>query len=84
MERNQAHEGELMIDWVEVSGSSRVAAIAYNEQEETIYVRFAKDGVEWWYASCPPHVWEQFKMPGTSMGRFIGEVLDNHANGRLS
>jgi len=72
-----------MIDWIEVSDSSRVAAVAYDVEKETIYVRFHKDGVEWWYGNCPPHVWEQFTMPGVSKGRFIHEMLDNHPNGRL-
>lgn len=71
-----------MISWLEVSDSTRVAAVAYDPDQGTIYVRFKDDGVEWWYGSCPPHVWEQFTLPGVSKGRFIREVLDSHPNGR--
>ena len=48
-----------MIEWFPVTGSSRIAAEAYNLETETIYVRF-HDGVEWWYSACPPNVWEEF------------------------
>ena len=72
----------MMLDWLEVSDSERVAAVAYDAEQETIYVRFQKDSVEWWYAASPPHIWEQFTMMGISKGRFIREVLDAHPNGR--
>jgi len=36
-----------------VAGSSRIVAEAYDPEAETIYVRFP-DGVEWFYAACPP------------------------------
>jgi hypothetical protein len=71
-----------MIDWSEVTGSERVVAAAYNAAEEIIYVRYP-DGVEWWYAACPPHVWEEFIAPATSKGRFIYQILNGHPNGRL-
>ena len=72
-----------MINWIEVSNSSRVSAVAYDSESETIYVRFKKEGVEWWYSSCPVFIWEQFNMPGVSKGSFIHTQLDNHPNGRL-
>lgn len=72
----------MTISWVEVNDSERVSAVAYDAEQETIYVRFKKTGVEWWYGSCPPHIWEQFTLPGTSKGRYIKEVLDAHPNGR--
>lgn len=71
-----------MIKWIDVTGSERVIAVAYDPEQEIIYVRFKNGGVEWWYSSCPPHIWEQFTMPGVSKGRFIREVLDNHPYGR--
>jgi hypothetical protein len=71
-----------MIDWIEVTDSSRVSAVAYDSENETIYVRFKKDGVEWWYGNCPAFIWEQFTMPGVSKGSFIHTQLDNHPNGR--
>lgn len=70
-----------MINWAEVSDSGRVAAVAYDPDQETIYVRFKND-IEWWYGNCPPHIWEQFLMPGVSKGRFIHDELDTHPNGR--
>ena len=72
----------MMISWVDVPDSERVIAVAYDTKQETIYVRFKKNGVEWWYGSCPPHIWEQFTMLSVSKGRFIREVLDNHPKGR--
>jgi len=72
----------MIISWIDVPDSDRVGAVAYNADQEIIYVRFKKDGVEWWYGSCPQHFWEQFTAPGVSKGRFIREVLDSHPNGR--
>jgi len=71
-----------MINWIDVTDPERVIAVAYDSEQETIYVRLKNDGVEWWYGSCPPHIWEQFTMPDVSKGRFIREVLDNHPHGR--
>ena len=72
----------MIPNWIDVSDSERVIAVAYDAEQETIYVRFKKTAVEWWYGSCPPHIWEQFTAPGVSKGRFIREVLDAHPNGR--
>lgn len=71
-----------MIDWIDVTDSERVVAVAYDSDEETIYVRFKNSGVEWCYRSCPPQIWEQFTLPGVSKGRYIREVLDHHPHGR--
>lgn len=71
-----------MLDWIDVGDSDRVVAVAYDAEQEMIFVRFKKAPVEWWYGACPPHVWEEFNMPGVSKGRFIREVLDNHPKGR--
>jgi len=71
-----------MINWIDVTDSERVVAVAYDAEHEIIYVRFRNDGVEWRYEACPPQVWEQFMMPGTSKGGFIREVLDHHVHGR--
>lgn len=70
-----------MIEWSPVSGSSRIVAEAYDEEAERIYVRFP-DGVEWWYAACPRHVWEEFTTPGQSRGQYIHLVLNHKPNGR--
>ena len=70
-----------MIEWSPVSGSSRIVAEAYDDEAERIYVRFP-DGVEWWYAACPRHVWEQFTAPGQSRGLYIHQVLNQKPNGR--
>lgn len=69
------------MEWIPVSDSDRIVAQAYDQESETIYVRF-QDGVEWWYAACPPHVWDEFTSPGTSRGRYIKDVLDYKPNGR--
>ena len=70
-----------MIVWTAVNGSTRIVAEAYSLDAETIYVRFP-NGVEWWYAGCPPHVWEEFSAPGQSKGQYIAKVLDFKSNGR--
>jgi hypothetical protein len=72
-----------MIQWTPISGSGRVVAEAYDAESETIYVRFP-DGVEWWYAGCPPDVWEQFTAPGQSRGQYIATVLNFKPNGRFA
>ncbi len=72
-----------MIVWIAVSGSTRIVAEAYNVDAETIYVRFP-NGVEWFYAGCPPHVWEEFTAVGQSRGQYIAKVLDFKSNGRYT
>ena len=70
-----------MIEWIPVSGSSRIVAEAYDPTAETIYVRFP-DGVEWWYSACPPNVWMEFRTQ--SRGRYIHRVLNHKPNGRYT
>jgi hypothetical protein len=70
-----------MIEWFPVAGSTRITAEAYDVASEKIYVRFP-DGVEWWYAACPPDVWSTFTLPGQSRGQFIHQVLNFKPNGR--
>ena len=70
-----------MIEWIPVSGSTRIVAEAYSEKTETILVRFP-DGVEWYYSACPRSVWEKFTAPGQSRGQYIAHVLDHKPNGR--
>ncbi len=72
-----------MIEWKPVSGSTRIVAEAYDSASEKIYVRFT-NGVEWWYAACTPHVWEEFTAPGQSRGQYIKRILDFKSNGRHS
>ena len=64
-----------MIEWIPVSGSTRIVAEAYLREEETILVRFP-DGVEWAYSACPPSVWDDFTRPGQSRGKYIAQVLN--------
>jgi hypothetical protein len=70
-----------MIDWIAVTGSTRIVAEAYDPEAERIYVRFP-NGTEWWYGACPPHVWAEFSAPGQSRGKYIKSVLDFKPNGR--
>lgn len=70
-----------MIDWIPVTGSARVIAMAYDQDLETIYVRFP-NGMEWYYANCPPTTWEEFGADGTSKGAYIANVLNHRPNGR--
>ena len=70
-----------MIEWNNVSGSTRIVAEAYIAEEETILVRFP-NGVEWAYYGCPPHVWAEFTAPGTSRGQYIHNVLNKKQHSR--
>ncbi len=70
-----------MINWIPVTGSSRIVAEAYDPETETIYVRF-HDGVEWKYAACPPQVWAEFTAPGQSRGQYIKNVLNHKPHDR--
>jgi hypothetical protein len=70
-----------MIEWIEVGDSAAVTAIAYDAEEEAIFVRFDGGG-EWRYESCPPHIWAEFTEPGISKGRYIASVLRHHPNAR--
>lgn len=70
-----------MIEWMPVTGSSRIVAEAYDPETETIYVRFP-NGVEWWYSACPPEVWQEFTAPEQSRGKYISRVLDHKPHGR--
>lgn len=70
-----------MIEWIPVGGSKRLLAEAYDPETERIYVRFP-DGVEWWYAACPPQVWREFTAPGQSRGQYIARILNHKPNGR--
>ena len=69
-----------MIQWNKVHGSSRILAEAYDAPTETIVVRFT-DGVEWSYSACPRHVWDEFKRPDQSRGKYIAQVLDRKPHG---
>lgn len=71
-----------MIEWTPVSGSDRIVAEAYDPDAETINVRFP-NGVEWYYAACPPDTWECFTAPGQSRGEYIASTLNHKPNGRL-
>jgi hypothetical protein len=70
-----------MIEWIPVSGSTRIVAEAYDPETEKIYVRFP-NGVEWWYAACPSHVWEEFTAHGQSRGQYIHRMLNHKPNDR--
>jgi len=74
-------DGRVILNWVPVTGSTRVEAIAYDPDTETIYARF-HEGVEWWYGACPPMIWEEFSSPNTSKGQYINQILNGHPNGR--
>lgn len=70
------------IEWTEVTDSERIVAMAYDEEEESIYVRFPKGGVEWCYEDCPPHIWDEFSASGQSKGLYIHETLNHKPNHR--
>jgi hypothetical protein len=73
----------MQLEWVEVSGSTRIVAMAYGSESETIYVRFP-DGVEWQYELCPQHVWDEFSAPSQSKGQYIDRVLNHKPHRRYA
>jgi hypothetical protein len=70
------------LGWIDVSDSDRIIAMAYDEVEEAIYVRFPKSEVEWCYEACPPNVWDEFSAAGQSKGQYIHETLNHKPNHR--
>jgi len=72
-----------MIEWIPVSGSTRIVAEAYDPDTETIHVRFPS-GVEWSYGACTPDVWEAFTADGQSRGQYIARVLNFKPNCRYA
>jgi KTSC domain len=71
----------MNLDWLEVS-STRITHEAFDAENEIIYVRFPKGGVEWWYGECPLQIWEEFTAEGQSRGQYIHQVLNGKPNGR--
>jgi hypothetical protein len=69
------------IEWIEDFESDRIEAMAYDEENEMILVRFP-DGIEWCYEACPPNVWSEFSSPGQSKGQFIFQVLNHKPHHR--
>lgn len=72
-----------MVEWIEVSGSSRITAMAYDEENERILVRLRDGDKGWQYSGCPASVWDEFADPSTSKGKFIHERLNYHQHGPL-
>jgi len=72
-----------MLDWIPVSGSTRIIAEAYDSETEKIYVRFP-NGKEWCYSACPPNIWEEFTATGQSRGQYIHRVLNHKPHGQHS
>ena len=70
-----------MIEWIPVTGSTRIVAEAYDPETEIIYVRFS-DGVEWQYSACPQQVWAEFTAPRQSRGKYINNVLNYKPHSR--
>ena len=64
-----------------VYDSTRLVAMAFNDEAQMIYVRFP-EGIEWWYGECSSFHWEQFQL-APSKGRYVREELDHHPNGQL-
>src|SRR4051794_33858080 len=72
-----------MIEWIEEPGSSRITAMAYDEENERILVRLRDGDKAWQYTGCPRSVWDEFSDPSTSKGKFIHERLNYHKHGPL-
>ena len=66
-----------MIEWIDITDSKRVTAVAYDSDEERILVRFP-GGIEWQYNGCPTRTWDEFMAPGQSKGQYIDRQLNHH------
>jgi hypothetical protein len=73
----------MALDWIEVSDSDRVSAVAYVSEHQWICVRFSRDGVEWCYEGCSLEEFEMFCALGQSKGGFIKEVLNGKLHHKL-
>lgn len=69
------------IQWIEDFDSDRIDAMAYDEENEWILVRFPS-GIEWCYEACPPNIWDEFSGPQQSKGKYIHQVLNHKPNHR--
>lgn len=72
----------MNIDWLDVTGSERIIAMAYVADQELICVRFP-DGVEWCYDGCSQDEFDVFADTATSKGRYISTVLNKKLYRRL-
>ncbi|MGW5769031.1 KTSC domain-containing protein [Streptomyces longwoodensis] len=63
-----------MLDWVQVTGSTVVAACAYDEAAERIYVRL-HSGTIWQFEDCNREMWRSLMIPSISKGRFVQDIL---------
>lgn len=70
------------VEWIDVAGSTIVAAIAYDDAAERIYVRL-HSGDEVYFEDCDVTLWQQFQSPAVGKGEFIKNVLEHHAYSRV-
>ncbi|MEU6893952.1 KTSC domain-containing protein [Streptomyces sp. NPDC046557] len=68
-----------MLDWVPVTESSLVAACAYDEAAERIFVQF-HSGTVWQFENCSREMWRPLTIPGTSKGRYVQDVLSRQVH----
>ena len=71
-----------MLEWVPVDGSSSVAAIAYDDDTQRIFVTFSS-GSQYWYDECSMETWQEF-VAAPSKGQFVNRELRHRPFGRLS
>jgi hypothetical protein len=72
----------MTIDWIDVSGSERISAMAYVPDQQMICVRLA-DGLEWCYEGCSPEEFEAFSDASQSKGQYIHQVLNKKTHRKL-
>ncbi len=72
----------MNIEWVDVTGSDRIVAMAYGAKDAAIFVRFT-DGVEWRYENCSQEEYEQFSDSSQSKGKYIHHILNKKPHSKL-
>jgi hypothetical protein len=70
------------VEWMNVAGSTIVAAVAYDDAAERIYVRLHSGDVVY-FEDCDAALWQRFQSPALSKGEFIKNVLEHHAYSRV-
>ena len=68
-------------DWFNVT-STVIAAIAYDDAAERIYVRLHSGDVVY-FEDCDVALWQRFSSPAIGKGEFMKNVLERHTYRRV-
>jgi hypothetical protein len=63
------------LEWIGVTNSTLVSAVAFDEAAERIFVKL-HSGKVWLFDDCTSDLWEAFVSSGISKGEFMTGVLE--------